>query len=81
MILAGDIGGTKTVIACYDQLDGKLRQLHVTTFKSADHPSLEAILTAYLKDSAGVAPRAGCFGVPGGSHRWQMPDHEPALGA
>src|SRR5690242_9793365 len=65
MILAGDIGGTKTVIACYDQSDGNLRQLHVATFKSADYPSLEAILTAYLRDSPGVAPQAGCFGAPG----------------
>ena len=65
MILAGDIGGTKTVIARYDESGGGLRQFHTATYPSRDFKSLETILAAYLKDSPGVTPRAGCFGVAG----------------
>jgi len=65
MILAGDIGGTKTVIAHYEESGGTLRQFRVATFKSREHRSLEHILAAYLKDSPGLSLRAGCFGVAG----------------
>ncbi|HLJ96461.1 MAG TPA: glucokinase [Gemmataceae bacterium] len=65
MILAGDIGGTKTVIAHYDESGGKLRQLRAATFKSKDYPALEKILAAFLKDSPGLSLRVGCFGVAG----------------
>ena len=65
MILAGDIGGTKTVIARYEESGGRLRQLHTATYHSRDFKSLETILDAYLKDSPGVAPRAACFDVAG----------------
>ena len=65
MILAGDIGGTKTVIAHYEESGGSLRQLRVATFKSREYPLLEDILAAYLKESPGLPLRAGCFGVAG----------------
>ena len=65
MIVAGDIGGTKTVIAHYEESGGSLHQLRVATFKSRDHQSLEEILAAYLRDSPHLAVRVGCFGVAG----------------
>jgi glucokinase len=65
MILAGDIGGTKTVLAHYEELGGGLRQLHTASYHSKDFKSLETILAAYLKDNPGAAPRAACFGVAG----------------
>jgi glucokinase len=66
MILAGDIGGTKTVIAHYsEESASSLRQMRVATFKSRDHQSLEHILAAYLKESPRLSVRAGCFGVAG----------------
>src|SRR5271166_2723578 len=65
MILVGDIGGTKTVIAHYEESAGNLRQLRVATFKSWEHRSLEEILAAYLKDSPNLSLRVGCFGVAG----------------
>jgi glucokinase len=65
MILAGDIGGTKTVIAHYEESGGSLRQLRVATFKSREYQLLEDILAAYLKESPGLQLRAGCFGVAG----------------
>ncbi len=65
MILAGDIGGTKTVIAHYEESGSTLRQLHAATFHSRDHQSLQEILEAYLKQSPNLSLRAGCFGVAG----------------
>jgi glucokinase len=65
MILAGDIGGTKTVIAHYEESASTLRQLRVATFKSREHRSLEEILEAYLRDSPRLSLLAGCFGVAG----------------
>jgi glucokinase len=65
MILAGDIGGTKTVIASYEESGGSLRQIHAANYKSNAYASLEEILAAFLKESPTPALRAGCFGVPG----------------
>jgi glucokinase len=65
MILAGDIGGTHTVIAHYEESGGSLHQLRAATFKSWEHRSLEEILAAYLKDNPKLSLRAACFGVAG----------------
>jgi glucokinase len=65
MILAGDIGGTKTVIALYEEAGGSLWQLHESTFRSKDRQSLEEILAEFLREQPGVALQAGCFGVAG----------------
>lgn len=65
MILAGDIGGTKTVIANYEEAGSALRQVRATTFVSRDHASLEEILRAYLQDGPRIKLHAACFGVAG----------------
>jgi glucokinase len=67
MILAGDIGGTKTVLALYDVASNGagLSLVRETIFKSAEHQGLEEILTTFLHQEAAAGVRAGCFGVPG----------------
>lgn len=60
MIIAGDIGGTKTVLAICDA-DGNV--VRDQTFHSADFGSLEAILDGFLADGDRVT--AACFGVAG----------------
>jgi glucokinase len=62
MFVAGDIGGTKTTVALYEEADGALTQLRDETFKSKDHSSLEQILGKFLR---GEPLKAGCFGVAG----------------
>jgi glucokinase len=65
MILAGDIGGTKTVLALF-QPDGKtLVSVREATFPSRQHATFEEILTEFLKASPGSKPEAACFGVAG----------------
>ena len=65
MILAGDVGGTKTVVALYEQSDEGLAQRDEATFVSAEHGSLEEILREFLRDRAVDAVEAACFGVAG----------------
>src|SRR4051812_9406858 len=65
MILAGDIGGTKTVLALYDESGGELRPRREASFPSQGRGSLEEILADFLREEAGLHLRAGCFGVAG----------------
>jgi glucokinase len=48
MILAGDIGGTKTNLALYDWTTERTEPLRLETFHSADYKSLEEILVEFL---------------------------------
>jgi glucokinase len=65
MILAGDIGGTKTVCALFEETGGGLQLVRDGTFPSQGHASLEEILTKFLDHGDKPALRAGCFGVAG----------------
>ncbi len=64
MILAGDIGGTKTVVALFERRDDRLELRRDATFPSRDHASLEEILTRFLEEDP-AAIDAACFGVAG----------------
>ena len=73
MILAGDIGGTKTVLALCDAappeaappgtLAISIAREHV--YPCANYPSLEAVLDAFLPAGAPHGVTAACFGVAG----------------
>ncbi|WP_420642061.1 glucokinase [Candidatus Leptofilum sp.] len=66
MLLAGDIGGTKTVLALFSTADSveSLHALHLQTFPSGRFASLEAIIAQFLQDKA-VEIEAASFGVAG----------------
>ncbi len=64
MLLAGDIGGTKTALAIYAPEDGPRAPLATATFPSADYPSLEALAREFLKENRLPVDRAS-FGVAG----------------
>ncbi len=62
MILAGDIGGTKTTLALYRPDDPIKAPARIATFASTDYDGLEAIVEAFL--AAGDAlPLRAAFGV------------------
>jgi glucokinase len=65
MIIAGDIGGTKTVIALYERTTGGLRQAAERVFHSAQYGSLESILDDFLSDHSGLRLEDACFGIAG----------------
>ena len=48
MILAGDIGGTKTHVALYEWTTARIDPLRLETFHSADFASLEELLAEFL---------------------------------
>jgi glucokinase len=62
VILAGDIGGTKTVLAI---ADAQLAIVREAVYLCADYPSLEAILDHFLSPGDLGAVTAACFGVAG----------------
>lgn len=69
MILAGDIGGTKTVLALFPDEMGMRRPLHMATFPSGKYDSLEIIIADFLKEKGVSATpsllRCATFGVAG----------------
>lgn len=48
MILAGDIGGTKTHLALFDWTTERVESVRMETFHSADYTSLEEMLAEFL---------------------------------
>jgi glucokinase len=64
MILAGDIGGTKTVLALVDRLpDGSTAWIKEKAYPSQDCPTFDAVLDQFLPPD--VNPTSACFGIAG----------------
>jgi glucokinase len=64
MLVAGDIGGTKTDLAIFSSEAGPLAPLAQERVHSADYPSLEAIVKQFLIKVKKPVDRA-CFAVAG----------------
>jgi glucokinase len=64
MILAGDVGGTKTRLALYQSEDGKLTRQQTDTFVSRDYACLEDVVQIFLNKYK-ISVTKSCFGVPG----------------
>ncbi|MGB9493580.1 MAG: glucokinase [Azonexus sp.] len=64
MILGGDLGGTKTLLALAEKdAAGSIRIVRQQRFASADYPTFDALLDEFLADRPSIA--AACFGVAG----------------
>jgi glucokinase len=64
MILAGDIGGTKTILALFSWGAGAHVPMAESTFPSAGYASLEAVIEEFLAANPATIEVA-CFGVAG----------------
>lgn len=64
MILAGDIGGTKTNLALYSVQGSKLTPGVKRSFSSRDYPGLEPLLREFMANNT-VPVRGACFGIAG----------------
>jgi glucokinase len=64
MLLAGDIGGTKTTLAVFPSDEEPRSPLAEATFPSGEYPSLEAIVQEFLGEVKLSVQQAG-FGVAG----------------
>ncbi len=65
MILAGDIGGTKTVLALFEPEGDGLRLVRDATFPSREHATFEEILSKFTSQGPTPSVRGACFGVAG----------------
>jgi glucokinase len=64
MILAGDIGGTKTYLALFDENNHRLEKNRETRFENRNFPNLDSIIEEFLK-GGNEKPRVVCLGVAG----------------
>ena len=65
MILAGDVGGTKTTLALFEPRAGELLPIRDETFASHDFPSLEAVIARFLGSAPHPSIGAACVGIAG----------------
>src|SRR5712692_9569204 len=67
MILAGDVGGTKTRLGLFEPVPVRPRPLAVRIFVTLDFDDLTTMVAAFLEDDAikGASIEAACFGVAG----------------
>src|SRR3954468_7155344 len=64
MILAGDIGGTKTNLAVFDDRGGELELVEQRSFKSNAYVGLEAIVQEFI-DQVHPKVSTAAFGIAG----------------
>ncbi len=66
-LLAGDIGGTKTLLALYSLEGGRLRQQRTERFVSAEWDDFAALVNHFLGsgEDTGGRPAHACFAVAG----------------
>jgi len=67
MILAGDIGGTKTLLGLFDAAPVRPRSIAVQSFSTLDYDDLPSMIAAFLDAHEGArhAIDRACFGVAG----------------
>ncbi|HQU78124.1 MAG TPA: glucokinase [Azonexus sp.] len=63
MILGGDLGGTKTLLALAETVGGEIRIVRQQRYASADYPTFDALLGEFLADTPAI--ESACFGVAG----------------
>ena len=63
MVLAGDVGGTKTRLGLFRVTRRHFRRIFEKTFPSRDYLGLEEILRDFMKEQKEIG--AACFGVAG----------------
>jgi len=65
MILAGDIGGTKTILGLFSREAGPGHPLVEDTFSSRDYSGLEEMSARFLGRAGSEPIKAACFGIAG----------------
>ena len=66
MLLAGDVGGTKTLLGLFERADPRPRGMTIRAYPTTEFPSFTAILDAFARDVATpLAVDAAAVGVAG----------------
>lgn len=64
LVLAGDIGGTKTTLGYFELKGGILNSKVICTFPSSNYPDFKSILKEFMRDHPADLQGA-CFGIAG----------------
>lgn len=64
VVLAGDVGATKTNLAVFRTDGGTLVSVADDTFRNHEHAGLDEVIATFLA-RGGERPRAACFGIAG----------------
>jgi glucokinase len=64
MILAGDVGGTKTLLGLFERDGRRLKAARIDILASADWPTFEAMIAGFLAEGR-ERPRRAAIGVAG----------------
>jgi glucokinase len=64
MLLAGDIGGTKTNLACFEVEGEHLKPVVTGTFSSREHANLDEIVRQFVSAHS-LRVEHACFGIAG----------------
>ena len=72
-ILAGDVGGTKTLLCLYqlsdpDSPNPTLREIHKAIYPSAAHEHFTDLVSEFLSNAPGDKAQRACFGIAGPIH-------------
>ena len=67
MILAGDIGGTKTLLGLFDPAGERPTPIHTFAYSTLAHADLTEIIAVFLEEErvSGASIAEACFGVAG----------------
>jgi len=65
MILAADVGGTKTALGLFDDHGGGLTAVRERVLSSREFPAFESLVKAFLADGPSTVLTTACFGVAG----------------
>ncbi len=65
VVLAGDIGGTKSNLAIFEATDNSVRIVVSATYPSAKYDSVTSIIQQFLREHPGHQPENICLGVAG----------------
>ncbi|MCE5229828.1 glucokinase [bacterium] len=63
-VLAGDIGGTKTILGCFSTESGPAAPVHEYTYRTNEWTSFHDVVADYL-GRINCMPAAACFGIAG----------------
>jgi glucokinase len=64
-VLAGDIGGTKTLLQIAECRAGRCRVVREQRFDSGAYDSLSSIIREFLKEDKKLSVKTACFGIAG----------------
>jgi glucokinase len=65
LLLAGDIGGTKTILRLVEAAENNLKTLHEEKYPSAHFPDLVPIVRQFLASANDAQPQNACFAIAG----------------